>query len=646
MKCSPFSQNLFLGWRQRWKGPWLCLAWLSCWACVSLAADDLAQSPQIFATTTVWERALDSATAAVTVIDREQIETLGARTVAEVLRYVPGVNLVGAGSRGGLSVAQIRGGDPNFTLVLIDGVPVNDDTYQVGGVFDLEGLPAAAVERIEVVRGPFSSYYGSTGLAGVIQIFTRQGHGAQVESAIAGGDGGFRAGELGLSHEDAYFGLSYNREAARVAKESFEQLHASGRGQWSLGEATALRLSGRAARWEADDYPDASGGPVYGSGELRQAEHDEQSFGLDLQHAAGVYRHKLTAAFYRHALDRTSPAILPFVPESTEDSQFNRLRLGWFATRAWGSGTQLSVGLDGVYERGRNRSLLLLPDFMGGPVAGDYTLSRTTPGLATELLHSRDRVTIELGTRVDWPESDRAQWSPRLGLSYRINGQWRLRAAMGRAFKLPSFFALASPRALGGNPELKAETTTGGDLGAEWHSSDGRFEGGLDGFHHRYRDLVDFDFEQFLHVNRASVLAKGIEGRMVYRGEHWDFGGNVTYQDVEDEDTGRVQRHQPRWNGGLRLGWKPVQRVVLGLDAHRMSEQRDEQLTAPERASVPAYTLAGFWGRWVGPMQLEWDLRVDNLFDETYETLIGYPGPGRSWRLGLRRAWGDGGARQ
>ena len=72
---------------------------------------------------------------------------------------------------------QIRGGDPNFTRVLVDGVPVNDGTYQVGEVFDVEALPADGAARVEVVRGPLSSHYGSTGLAGAVQVITRLGDG-------------------------------------------------------------------------------------------------------------------------------------------------------------------------------------------------------------------------------------------------------------------------------------------------------------------------------------------------------------------------------------------------------------------------------------------------------------------------------------
>ena len=159
----------------------------------SQPAAPAAEDPVTFyETATVRERPLDTATAAVTVLTREDIEASGATRVAELLPFFPGLDVVTAGTRGGLTTAQIRGGDPNFTLVLVDGVPVNNPTYQVGGVFNFEALPTSMVERIEVVRGPLSSVYGSTGLAGAIHIVTRTGDdGPRAEFEGSGDEHGF-----------------------------------------------------------------------------------------------------------------------------------------------------------------------------------------------------------------------------------------------------------------------------------------------------------------------------------------------------------------------------------------------------------------------------------------------------------------------
>src|SRR4051812_2161541 len=228
-----------------------------------------------YSTATVRERPLSSATGSVTVLDRETIAASGARTAADLLRFVPGLDVTTNGTRGGFSTAQIRGGDPNFTLVLLDGVPLNDATYQVGDVFDLEGLPAFAVERIEVVRGPLSSFYGSTGLSGVVNIVTRQGQAGPpaVELDALGGDASLRqtqgalSGSLGAA---TYFvGGTWEQEEHRVAAERFRQSNVHANLAVPLGPRGDIRLQvkTRYSTWSGDDYPDASGGPLYGSGE-------------------------------------------------------------------------------------------------------------------------------------------------------------------------------------------------------------------------------------------------------------------------------------------------------------------------------------------------------------------------------------------
>lgn len=619
------------------------------------ASDDLSRAAglpaaTVYATATVEERAVDEATASVTVIGADEITARGAMQAVDLLPFVSGVSLVSGGTRGGLTVAQIRGGDPNFTRVLIDGVAVNDGTYQVGGVFDFEALPADAVERIEVVRGPLSSFYGSVGLAGAIQLVTRTGEGPVSGSLrLTGGDADLRRVASGLGgggvRADGFLSLVVEEESERIADESIELAHLQSRARFRLGASTDLSLAVRVARWDADDYPDASGGPLFGSGELRSSEHDETSLSLRWTATRRAAYHVGAGSLYRHDLDRQSPAVFPLVPESMEETTFTRGRVGWASSVERGDG-QWTFGADVEWEDGDNTSVLLLPPFLGGDVAGDYSLRRTTPGALAEWLLRRDRWTLELGVRVDAPEDlasgDREEEvSPRLGLAWRLDDDTRLRASVGRAFKLPSYFALASPRALGGNPSLEPETMLGGDVGIE-HSMSPDFDVSLTYLWHRYEDLVDFDFQTFLHVNRSVVDAEGVELFLDWTpNADWRVAVNGTWQDVENRDTGLPLRNRPKWAGGLRIDWTASDRVRLGLDVRSVSNRRDEQIPVPQRDTVSGYELVGLAA--AASLGADWRVsaRVDNLTDEEYETLIGFPGAGRSARVSL--AWSFGG---
>ena len=631
---------------------WLVL-WLSMTGAAGPPAAPEEPAATVYATTTVRERPVESATAAVTVIEREAIEASGVATVQEALAFVPGVTLVSGATRGGLTAAQIRGGDPNFTRVLIDGVPVNDGTYQIGEVFDLEALPASAVERVEVVRGPLSAYYGSTGLSGAIQVITRRGDGplqGEIEAAAGNADYRRAAASLGGGGERAggFVSLLGEEESERIADERYELAQLQGQGRARLADGLDLRLSGRFASWEGDDYPDASGGPIYGSGELRRADHEEGSLGAQfvLDRTAGQL-HQLSLAVYRHDLDRSSPAIGFAVPASVEETRFTRSRAGWVSnwTLRPSGGTQLSVGADVEREEGDNRSTLLLPEDFGGAVAGDYAQTRTTPGVYSELIALRNRLSLELGLRADFPEDAGEELSPRLGLGYRLgSGTTRLRASAARAFKLPSFFALASPPALGGNPDLRPEESWGGDLGISHRFQEAGADLDVTVFLQRYKDLVDFDFETFSHVNRSRVRARGAEMALAWRPETaWNAAANLTWQEVEDVDTGQPLRHRPRWSGSVRAGWQARAGFDLAADLRFVSSSVDEQIPVPERREVEGYTLLGAAAHWRLGRRWRLTARADNLTDESYETLVGFPGAGRSGRLSLR--WAAGGDR-
>jgi vitamin B12 transporter len=600
-----------------------------------------AQEPSttFYSTATVVERPLSSATGSITVLDRDAIEATGARTMADVMRFLPGLDVTTNGARGGLTTAQIRGGDPNFTLVLLDGVPLNDPTYQVGDVYNLEGLPASAVERVEVVRGPLSSFYGSTGLAGAVNIVTRQGQDGPpaVEAQAMAGDASFRQGQGSVSgalgKATYYLGGTWEEEEHRVADERFRQSNVHANVAIPLGPAR-LQLKTRWADWKGDDYPDASGGPVYGTGELRRSDHAETSLASELAFGA----QKLTLALYRHDRDTDSPAVFPQVPPSLETTRYTVARAGWASTLHDAGGVRLSAGVDVQREKGENDSVLLLPPEFGGEVRGDYEITRTLPGAFAELVVDRGAFVFEASSRFDLPEDGARQWSPRLGVSFRPgDGPTRFHASAGRAWKQPSFFALASPPQLGGNPDLRPEKVLGGDLGVDHQFAAASLDAGLTVFYNRYEDLIDFDFETFSHLNRSEVEAQGVEATLGWTPvESLSLSANATWQQVEDLTTQARLRHRPRWVGGLRIDWRPWDRLSLQLDTQATARSFDEQIPVPERDTVPGYALAGLAGTW--HLRGPWEIRgrIDNVTDREYETLIGFPGPGRSVRVGLR----------
>jgi outer membrane receptor protein involved in Fe transport len=302
----------------------------------------------------------------------------------------------------------------------------------------------------------------------------------------------------------------------------------------------------------------------------------------------------------------------------------------------------VDAGASGEGEWGENASVLSLPPFLGGDVPGDYRETRWSGGAFAGVRHETGlgsgpgSVLLEAVLRADVATTDSLQLNPHAGIVVRPGeGATRLRASAGRASKLPSFFALASPRALGGNPDLRAESAWGGEAGIEHDFRGARLSVGVAYFLQRYQDLVDFDFEEFLHVNRSRVRTQGVELTARWQ-PHPSLAvdAQATYLDAKDLDGG-VLLHEPRWTGGARLTWQPDGRLSLRLQARGVAGSYDEQIPVPDRDWVDAYSLLGFAGSWRAGHGLTLRARLDNLTDRSYETLIGFPGPGRSFWVGV-----------
>ena len=608
----------------------------------------LAPPPVFYATAVVHARPLDEATGAVSVIERPEIAASQARSAADLLTWTPGLDVVSSGTRGGFSTGALRGGDPNFTFILLDGVPLNDVTDRQGGAVDLESLPASLIERVEIVRGPLSAFYGSSGLAGVVQFFTRRGDvsrraaptaefeagDASLRRALATVGGRLGARQRGEKRPGEYFvGLSWEEERRRIADERFEQADL----QWSLGSALGdglLRVAGRAALWEADDYPDASGGPRLGDGALRRSEHADWSLGATWSDA----RSSFSLGIAEQNLERRSPAIGVQVPASIEDTRYRRERLGMARTFLARDVWRIDAGLDGERERGVNSSALEI--FPGFAVAGDFSIERTQGGAFASAGRARGNIRIDLGLRVDLLEGRGPEFNPRFGMSWRPGGgHTRLRMSLGRAFKLPGFFALASPAALGGNPELLPETSTAFDLGVERDIEfpRGVLHGSLTLFSARYENLVDFDFERFTHINRPGVDAHGVEFALGWSAGSWRVQLAATAQKVEDRTTGEPLLERPEWTAHLRMGRLPsASPLALWVDVRAVGRRPDRQIPAPERGFTAGHAIVGAaLSRRLTPT-IDLRGRIDNLFDEDFEVRVGFPGTPRAIRLGLR----------
>lgn len=582
-------------------------------------------------------------TASVSVIDARQIETLNKRTLAGLLQTLPGVLVEEQGGPGGLTAVSIRGGESNFTLVLLDGVPLNDPTNSRGGGFDFANLGSALVERIEVVRGAQSAIYGSDALAGVINIITRrarEGHSQQVH-AEAGEDDYYtvRASALGREGD-----IDYTLEVA--SRDDGEPVPGSSRdtdavnlrlGWQPLGKH-GLLLAYRYLDGNRRTYPEQGGGPQYAlSGELDHSDYQDQVLSLAWKwQVTDGWRSTVSSSRFRHEEDYSSPGIAPFfeVPPNAADTDFTRDQLQWLNTLKVAEGYELSVGADYRREEGESDGYLA---FAGDGTATDFDLDRNTAGVFADLTATPSAALLLHGSvRYDEPDDFDSETSWQAGARVELAKGLSVAANWGEAYKLPSFFALGHP--LVGNPGLLPEQAESLDLGISWQAvADLRLE--LTWFANDFKDLVDFDDDTFRNVNRRNIETSGLELQLswqalptlVLRAQ-----GTYTDLDVKNEDT--VLTGRPEWTAGLVTEWQFAQRWQTTLDYRYTGGQwaASRHTGGQVTGELDDFHRVDWVLQWRPLPAWQLQLAMDNLLDEDYETAVGFIAPDRALRLGVR----------
>lgn len=584
--------------------------------------------------------------ASVTVITCEQIEERNASSVAEILQQVPGLYVDQPASRGGVTSVYIRGGDPNFTLVLIDGVKVNDPTNSRGGSFDFSTLSPDNIERIEIVRDPMSSLYGSDALSGVINIITKKGEGkpeAFAESSLGRyGQYSFLGGVSGGGEFHNYsLSGSYLDDGEQVEGSSFKSPSFTGRLGLLNNRNFEINSTVRYSHVESSSFPDDSGGPEFAV--IRSVDRnniDQLLLGVDLTHEVlPWWEYRLELAYYNNKEKLSSPGVAPGIrdpfgiPATSSDNDFKRYDANLVNTFTIAKGTTLAAGFEAEIEDGESNGEIML----GVPVPTSFALTRYILSPYAEIQFSAvENLYAVLGGRLDFPEGFNDAFSPRAGLTYKIAPtDTTLRANWGKGFKLPSFFSLSSP--IVGNPDLVPEKSESIDVGVSQRVWGGRAGAQVNLYYNRFKNLIDFDEgPPPILVNRSRVTVKGFE--IIGDINPWDpltVSGSVTYADSDIEGTGEELRNRPKWFGGFSVEFRPDQSLVMVLDAVFTGDVHDSSIPTGDVVLDP-YTVFDFTATWTPARNVRVFLAVENLLNAEYEQFVGFPAPGISPRAGIR----------
>ncbi|MFL6619991.1 MAG: TonB-dependent receptor plug domain-containing protein, partial [Povalibacter sp.] len=307
----------------------------------------------------------DQVGANITVLRRQDFDIEKPTDLADLLSRVAGVHVDTVGGRGGTGSIYMRGADPNYTLVLIDGVRANDPTNSRGGSFDLSTLDIADVERVEIARGPYSAIYGGDAMAGVINIVTRPAAIASTRVSLDAMAGGYDTSEVALNAQGAlsngswHAGASDTNEGEQVRGNDFDAQRISAGLNTQIGDATTLVLSGRYSQSTRSGFPDDSGG--YEFAVLRDTERretQESIVGAGLSHQIGNADFALALGYFDRDDQIDSPGVAPGVrdpfgiPPSAIDSNFTRYSATLSGTQRFSQAVSLAYGIDWQREEG------------------------------------------------------------------------------------------------------------------------------------------------------------------------------------------------------------------------------------------------------------------------------------------------------
>jgi vitamin B12 transporter len=583
---------------------------------VPLRAQESTLQPAVEVTASRVTQTADASLADVSVITRADIEASAASDLLELLRLQTGVDIERTGGAGQQTGVFLRGTNSNHVLVLIDGMRVASSNT---GAFAFENLPLDAIERIEIVRGPRASYWGSDAIGGVIQIFTRKLDAPHLAASVgsyrsADGSagigswndaGGFSA-QIGARHVRGFSATNpgicngpndpyciYNPD-----DDGYQNHNAVVQGAYKFGAQT---LSANLFRSE--------GGVDFDQGHSRTL---DQAAGVNLEGPiTRDWQQRVSLGTSRE--DITTPAF-------DDGFRSTREQLAWTNDVALSTAQHLVAGLDYVHDRG----VSIDTSGFGAP----YNVARNNAGAFVGWRTQDGPFNGELSGRYDHYSDFGSAFSGSAAAGWRLDESVRINASYGTAFRAPNLEELFSPGYGGyyaGNATLDPERSRTAELGLDW-KIDAANRIGARAFATRIHDLIDFSggsMYQAINVNRAAI--DGIELTHSWHSGAWSLDNSATVQNPRDRDSGAQLLRRPKRKLDSVLERALGERCRLGAELLVSGKREDVGAI-----SLPGYAILNLRGSFA--LNPDWRLgvRLENAFDRFYELAHGYNTPGRS----------------
>ncbi len=602
-------------------------------------ADPPAPVEPVVVTATMIPTPIDQVGSSLTLITAADIAAHQWRTLPDVLAATPGLNVVQTGGPGGQTSVFIRGADANHTKVLIDGIEVNDPSSQ-GDAFDFGQLPTFDLDRVEILRGPQSSLYGSDALGGVVNIITRTGSGPpRFEASIEGGSFATFDQSAGLSGSAHVFDYAFDLTHLRSADTPVTPPELLAPGEQAIGNlydsltaATKLGISltptfglHLVVRYIAADLRSTGQDFSFFPSVPDAAQTDQSTRELFTRGEArlslfdGAFDNVLGLSFTDYRTVVQAPDDGFGMPPPTL-SRGDRVKLDWLGTIVLSPANTLVLGLDDTLDRLINSTI--------SASDGDRA------ALAEWVWRPTENLTFAASGRFDDDDRFGGKTTWRIAPSYRFAATGTLlKASYGTGFTAPSLtqlFVSFPAFDFFANPLLRPEESEGYDVGFEQPAAGGAVRFGATWFHNAIRDLIDTNAAGNTLINIGRATTYGVESfASIAVGGRLTVAANYTYTFTRDDILDQELLRRPKDKADIDATWKASRKLSVSASLDYVGAwidgNRDFSIPRLEAQPYATVNLAASYALADGVTLFG---RIDNLLDRRYQIPVGFLAPG------------------
>lgn len=591
-------------------------------------------SPGVVVTSDRFPTDPEKITGSYTVVLNEEMQRRQLRTVADVLKWVPGVSVQQSGGQGTQTSVFVRGANSNHTLVLIDGVNVSDPASPNGAV-DFGNFLTENLDRVEIVRGPMSTLYGSQAIGGVINMVTKAGQGpmngaafTELGTRLQSNSGAFVRGSEGRFNYNLTFAGTYapndtivpgrfTPSGGFVDSDPYRNLTVASRLGFEINDTTNLnwytRFINSQVKFDQVGLEDPNA-TEFSQQLFNRVELDGKYFDGRWNPVIGVNY----STIYRHDQDFPSLQVpFPF----TQDSYFNgrRLQVDW---KNLVNITEQFAFIGGIdYDRTWAYS-------NADGAQGWGTMAQT--GFYGQLRATLfETLNLNLGGRIDVNDVYGTVSTWRAGASYLFQPtDTKIKGSYGTAFKAPSLFELYGAGFFcAGNRNMKPEYSRGYEFGVEQGLFDRKVTAGLTYFFNSYNNLVQCPPPFTTLVNVANAQSEGFETFLQIKPFSWmDFNFEYTYLIPRNVTANVPLVRRPQDTFNIRAEVRPWENVRLGAGVMQVSNRYDFNATTGAIMQPSPYTLLRFTAAYDVIPSVQLFARAENVLNQVYEEPEGFQG--------------------